>query len=656
MGKVQKPALILFVFSLLVLLSLSASAQPANINSFTGNVSIGASSASASGAVVEAFIGSSSTADKSYTVGSRPDAVGAGRYILDFECSSGSIAFLKVWGINATWQTCNTLTNETNLSVSLTANDASCSYSNGCSSGFCCDSSTQINTSGGSGVCQAVTCGTGITVPGFTLNSTSVINTQTVNFTINISSQLRYNITAANFTLVSNSGVVSRNFTIPSNGRNFNISYEIFASSEPAVPGTYNITAVQLNDNGSITNRTTITTMNFTVASRLTVPNFALSAASITTAQTVNFTINLSNTYYNITSANFTLVTGSTVVSRNFTIPSNSRNLNISYKIFASSETASAGTYNITAVQINDNGSIVNRTAITNMNFTVTAVAAAAADTGGGGGGAGGGGGGGAAPAAPAAPSEETKVIVKEALPEAFKVADAAGNVEIKTVAAPEVKEVPVAAETVTKTLEQLETIVKTEEAKQALSAIQEAVSSGGATTVAVKKTIEVVKATNKVTKEEIVVSVVKLSVTAPGSQDLKNVEVVEVIPKAAASNVNQVTFKGDQPQVLEADPVVKWFFTQVVKGTTKDLSYTVNKDIRTIGTTTVGTQGRAEAAPAAPEVPPAPPVGEKEEAAPPVVKKPTPLNTVIMVVVLAVVVVAGWFFLKVKGRKKVMK
>ena len=285
---------------------------------------------------------------------------------------------------------------------------------------------------------------------------------------------------------------------------------------------------------------------------------------------------------------------------------------------------------------------------------------AAAADTGGGGGGtgagaggAGGGGGGGGAPA-PAAPSEETKSIVKEGLPASFQAPEAV--VEYKTVAAPEVKEVPVAPETVTELLAQVETIVKTEEAKQALTAIQHAVSSGGASTVSVKKTVEVVKATNKVTKEEVVVSIVKLSVTAPVGQDLKNVEVVEVIPKAAASNVNQVTFKGEQPTVLEADPVVKWLFSEVKKGQSKDMSYVVNKDIRNIGTTTVGVQGRAGAAPAAPEAPPAPPVVKEEEkpAAPPA-KKPTPVSTAVLVVVVALVAVGAWLFFKAK-RKKVAK
>lgn len=281
--------------------------------------------------------------------------------------------------------------------------------------------------------------------------------------------------------------------------------------------------------------------------------------------------------------------------------------------------------------------------------------AAAAADSGGGGSSGGGGGGGAATPKAPAAPSQETVDVVKGALPATFQVAADAGNVEYKTVSAPELKEVPVAVDAVTKTIEQLQTTaaVQSEEAKQAVAEVLQAISSsGGGATVAVKKTIEVVKATNKVTGESVTVSVVKLSVTAPADKALKNVEVIEVIPKAVANNINQVTFKGEKPVVLQADPVVKWAFAEVVKGQTKDLSYAVNKDISNLNTNTLAVSKKVEGAvqpPPAPEAP-APSAGEKPGEA----KVPTPVNTIVLVVVLAVVVVAGWLFLK--SRKKVKK
>ncbi|MBI2145671.1 hypothetical protein HYU18_05130 [Candidatus Woesearchaeota archaeon] len=554
---------ILLSFTLYLVLSLTAfAADSSNLNTFVGNVTIGGSYA-ANGVVVDAFIGSASSpaTGGSYIVGSKN--IFPVNFTMDFACTAGSTVFLKVWGINASTQTCinGQLQNFTNLSVSLTANDGACSYANACSGGSCCSGGiTAVNSSTSSGVCQAVACGTGITIPAFSLGASSITTSQTVNFTINITSQVRHNITAANFSLVTPSGNITRNFTIPSNGRNFNLSY----------------------------------------------------------------------------------------------------------KIFNSAETAAAGTYNVTAVMVTDNGSVTNLTVITNMNFTVTAAATTTTDTGGGGSSSSGGGGssGGGTPATtPAqAPSKETVDAVKEALPDTFKVAAESGNVEYKTVAAPESKDVPAGGEKAASTIDYaVDYLAKTEPAQKELNSIQEAVSSGGATTVqaaggSVTKTIEVVKATNKVTKEEAVVSVVKLSVVAPADKPLKNVEVVEVIPKLAASNVNQVSFKGEQPIVLEADPVVKWFFSEVGKGQKKDLSYAINKDIRNVGTSTVAVQGRAEATP--PQTPPpAPAVPEKKEEGggiPTEVKKPRPFDAIILVVVVAVAVVGGWFF--IRSRKKAMK
>lgn len=538
-----------------LVLSLAAfAADSSNINTFVGNATIGGAYA-ANGVVVDAFIGSASSpaTGGSHIIGSINTF--PANFTLTFACAAGSTAFLKVWGINATTQTCvnQQLQNYTNLSVSLTANDGACSYANACSGGSCCSGGiTAVNSSTSSGACQAVACGTGITIPSFSLSAASITTSQTVNFTINITSQVRHNITAANFSLVTPSSNITRNFTIPSNGRNFNLSYQIFNSAE----------------------------------------------------------------------------------------------------------TATAGTYNVTAVMVTDNGSVTNLTVITNMNFTVTAAATTTTDTGGGGSTSGGGGGGGTPAATPApAPSQETVDVIKAALPATFQVAADAGNVEYKTVAAPEVKSVSAKAEAATSDIKYaVDYLVKTEEAQQELGSIQQAVSSGGATTVqaaggSVKKTIEVIEATNKVTSEKVTVSVVKLTVTAPSNKDLKNVEVVEVIPKLAASNVDQVTFKGEQPVVLEADPVVKWFFAQVSKGQNKDLSYAISKDIRNIGTSTVAVQGRAEAASAVPPAPeaPAPSAGEKPGEA----KKPTPVNTMVLVVVLAVVVVGGWLFIKSRKQSK---
>ncbi|MBI2142929.1 hypothetical protein HYU20_01125, partial [Candidatus Woesearchaeota archaeon] len=165
MGQMRNSVLIsvtlLFAFSLLLSLMVFA-ADSSNVNTIVGNVNISGAYA-ASGTVVDAFIGSASSPAKSYTIGSINTF--PANFTMDFACAAGSTAFLKVWGINATTYTCvsQQLQNYTNLSVSLTANDGSCSYGNGCSSGICCSGATAVNSSTSSGACQAAGCGAGIT-------------------------------------------------------------------------------------------------------------------------------------------------------------------------------------------------------------------------------------------------------------------------------------------------------------------------------------------------------------------------------------------------------------------------------------------------------------------------------------------------------------
>src|SRR3989338_9207697 len=91
---------VLFAVATLVMLALPATAQ--SVTEFWGNVTIGSSAAN--GAVVEAFIGSASTPAAKSTVG---DNFLSGYYGSVVECTSGGAnIFLKVWGINASNQSC----------------------------------------------------------------------------------------------------------------------------------------------------------------------------------------------------------------------------------------------------------------------------------------------------------------------------------------------------------------------------------------------------------------------------------------------------------------------------------------------------------------------------------------------------------------------
>lgn len=139
------------------------------------------------------------------------------------------------------------------------------------------------------------------------------------------------------------------------------------------------------------------------------------------------------------------------------------------------------------------------------------------------------------------------------------------------------------------------------EPAKQILNEIKQSVSSGSSTPVSVTTRVEVFEVKEKTTEKTAFVS--KITLTLKPDRDLKDVVIVEVIPKSVASSISQVIFLGEQPKVLQADPVVQWEFPEVKKDETKNLAYQVLKKIEVIETKTVAV---AEAIVTPP--PPAPP------------------------------------------------
>ncbi|MBI2543318.1 MAG: hypothetical protein HYW24_03970 [Candidatus Aenigmarchaeota archaeon] len=127
---------------------------------------------------------------------------------------------------------------------------------------------------------------------------------------------------------------------------------------------------------------------------------------------------------------------------------------------------------------------------------------------------------------------------------------------------------------------------VATQEAKTTLNEIKTAISTGSSSSVSVSAKVEVFEVKEKTTGQSTTVSKVTLSFTA--DKELKNVKLVEVIPKNVAANVNDVKFLGEQPSILQADPIVQWSFSEVKTGESKDLSYQVNKKIETLNSTTI--------------------------------------------------------------------
>jgi hypothetical protein len=67
--------------------------------------------------------------------------------------------------------------------------------------------------------------------------------------------------------------------------------------------------------------------------------------------------------------------------------------------------------------------------------------------------------------------------------------------------------------------------------------------------------------------------------------KSLNRIDLIENIPKTTAESADKLIFS-EQPEILVNDPVVKWNFDHVPKGQTKEVSYTVNKKLDKIEST----------------------------------------------------------------------
>lgn len=232
---------------------------------------------------------------------------------------------------------------------------------------------------------------------------------------------------------------------------------------------------------------------------------------------------------------------------------------------------------------------------------------------------------------------EEEKVIT----PEEIVITDVKTIEEITTVIKPEdlgVSEINIenlevkqTGKVEVSTKADLNTVEKvlttaTGEAKQILGEVKTAVSAGAAITIPVTSKVEVFEVKEKTTGKSVFTS--KVTVTFTADRDLKNVDIVEVIPKNIATSVDEIKFLGAQPKILQADPVVQWSFVEVKQGETKDLSYQISKKIEKVETTTIAVA--------------------ESEVVPEVPKKPSILP-VIYVIIGLVVIIAIYFTYKTK-------
>ena len=266
-----------------------------------------------------------------------------------------------------------------------------------------------------------------------------------------------------------------------------------------------------------------------------------------------------------------------------------------------------------------------------NLPFTGTATAAAAAAVAAAA--AGGGHGAISAAAAPSAAETTTKVTdltkvsnVIASLPEGWV------NVEVYQVGTPTTETVKeISVENALKHATETEAI-------SVLQNIQNKLEAKEISQISVTKTLNVYKITNKDTGENAYRSEITLTFTP--SKDMKNVEIIEVVPKTTAQSSDELHFPGIKPIILQKDPVLQWLFDTVKKGETKDLSYVVKKKLTSVESITTAV--------AAEEI-------IKEEKKPffPITAKAVIGIMIIIVIVLVGLVIYYQYLRKKEGKKK---
>lgn len=192
-------------------------------------------------------------------------------------------------------------------------------------------------------------------------------------------------------------------------------------------------------------------------------------------------------------------------------------------------------------------------------------------------------------------------------------------------------------------TIQDILAVATDESAKQAISDMKSGISSSSSQAVSVSAKLEVFNITSKETNKTSIVSKITLTITA--DKDMKNLNLIEVIPKDVAKNLSEVAFKV-QPKILQSDPIVQWTFDAIGKGETKDLSYTVNKKLSSITSTSLAAAKVSEAA-----QPPAQPGQPAQQPA-----KPADMTIVYLVVAIILIAIAAYFVAvkkKIRFRKK---
>ena len=123
-----------------------------------------------------------------------------------------------------------------------------------------------------------------------------------------------------------------------------------------------------------------------------------------------------------------------------------------------------------------------------------------------------------------------------------------------------------------------LANIVTDDKAKSIIETLKQALSDGSSDKIEITKTVENYEIINTETGTTADRSKITIVITAT-DKNLKDIEIIEIISKLIAETTEEISFT-TEPTILQTDPIVQWSFDEIKKGTTKDLSYIINKKV----------------------------------------------------------------------------
>ncbi|MBI2136837.1 hypothetical protein HYU06_07230 [Candidatus Woesearchaeota archaeon] len=100
-----------------------------------------------------------------------------------------------------------------------------------------------------------------------------------------------------------------------------------------------------------------------------------------------------------------------------------------------------------------------------------------------------------------------------------------------------------------------------------------------------VEKSLKVYEVKNIETGKAI--SLAKAVISIVGSEEMKDISIIEVIPKTVAQSTDELTFS-EQPLIIQSDPIVQWNINQLPAGQKKEVFYIVKKKIESLESVTV--------------------------------------------------------------------